>query len=229
VGIGVATGADKVFIAPYDALDVEESRKLPLVTTKDIKGGHVAWRGLGIVNPFDADGKLVALADHPRLRAYLEGHEAAIRARNVAKRRPEAWYRTIDRIVPALARRPKLLVPDIKGAAHIVLEEGRLYPHHNLYYIVSECWDLRALQAVLRAGIANLFVSAYSVKMAGGHLRFQAQYLRRIRLPVWESIDPALRATLFEALEADDNLRCRAIVHDIYGLSATERALLEED
>jgi hypothetical protein len=229
VGIGVATGADKVFIAPYDALDVEESRKLPLVTTKDIKSGHVDWRGLGVVNPFDADGKLVALADHPRLRAYLASHEAAIRARNVAKRSPDAWYRTIDRIVPALARRPKLLIPDIKGSAHIVFEAGQLYPHHNLYYIVSEQWDLRALQAVLRAGIANLFVSVYSVKMAGGHLRFQAQYLRRIRLPAWNGIAPALRDALCDAARAGDQARCRAIVHDIYALTPAERALLKDD
>lgn len=229
VGIGVATGADRVFIAPYDTLDVEEDRKLPLVTTKDIKDGTVAWCGLGVLNPFHDDGKLVSLADYPRLRAYLEQHGDTIRARNVAKRAPDAWYRTIDRITPALARRPKLLIPDIKGAAHIVLEEGRFYPHHNLYYIVSERWDLRALQALLRAGIANLFVSAYSVKMAGGHLRFQAQYLRRIRLPAWDGIDSSLRAALLDVVHADDRPRCRDLVHDIYGLSAAERTLLEKD
>ncbi|WP_310383359.1 Eco57I restriction-modification methylase domain-containing protein, partial [Roseateles sp.] len=33
VGIGVATGADKAFIAPMTELDVEASRKLPLATT----------------------------------------------------------------------------------------------------------------------------------------------------------------------------------------------------
>lgn len=228
VGIGVATGADKVFIAPYDALDIEADRKLPLVTTKDIRAGGVVWQGLGLVNPFDEDGRLVSLADYPKLRTYLERHASAIRARNVAKRSPDAWFRTIDRIHPALARQPKLLIPDIKGAAHIVLEEGRLYPHHNLYYIVSESWDLKALRAVLLSGIANLFVSAYSVKMAGGHLRFQAQYLRRIRLPVWDAIAPALRLSLLEAAHADDLMRCRAVVSEIYGLSATERALLEE-
>jgi hypothetical protein len=32
VGIGVATGADQVFIGPFDKLDVEPDRKLPLVT-----------------------------------------------------------------------------------------------------------------------------------------------------------------------------------------------------
>ena len=228
VGIGVATGADKVYIAPYDTLDIEAGRKLPLVTTKDIRDGEVAWRGLGLVNPFDEDGRLVSLADYPKLRAYLERHEPAIRARNVAKRSPDAWFRTIDRIHPALARRPKLLIPDIKGTAHIVLEEGRLYPHHNLYYIVSENWDLKALRAVLLSGIANLFVSAYSVKMAGGHLRFQAQYLRRIRLPAWDTIAPALRAALLDAAHADDLARCRSVVNAIYGLTPAEQALLEE-
>lgn len=45
VRIGVATGADKAFIGDFETLDVEPSRKLPLVTTKDIMTGEVKWRG----------------------------------------------------------------------------------------------------------------------------------------------------------------------------------------
>ena len=62
VGIGVATGADEAFISPYDTLDVEPDRKLPLVTTRDILAGTVEWRGLGVVNPFADAGGLVNLA-----------------------------------------------------------------------------------------------------------------------------------------------------------------------
>lgn len=51
-GIGVATGADKVFIGDYAALDVEPECKLPLVTTRDIQSGEVQWRGQGVINPF---------------------------------------------------------------------------------------------------------------------------------------------------------------------------------
>ena len=40
------------------------------------------------------------------------------------------------------------------------------------------------MQAVLLSGIARLFMSIYSTKMRGGYLRFQAQYLRRIRVPL---------------------------------------------
>ncbi len=196
VGIGVATGADKAFIADFEELDVEPSRKLPLVMTKDILEGHVEWRGRGVINPFGDDGKLVSLEDFPKLRRYLEEHHEQIAGRHVATKSPQNWYRTIDRIYPELARREKLLIPDIKGDASIVYEGGKLYPHHNLYFITSDEWDVHALQAVMRSGIARLFVSLYSTKMRGGYLRFQAQYLRRIRLPLWESVNTAMRERL---------------------------------
>jgi hypothetical protein len=74
VGIGVATGADEVFIGPFDELDVEPDRKLPIAMTRDILTGSVKWRGLGVINPFDPDGKLVSLQSFPKLAAYLERH-----------------------------------------------------------------------------------------------------------------------------------------------------------
>lgn len=226
VGIGVATGADKSFIGPFDELDVEEDRKLPLVMTRDILNGVVEWRGLGVINPFADDGGLVDLASYPRLRNYLEARKDAVAGRHVAKKAPASWYRTIDRIYPALARRPKLLIPDIKGEAHIVFEDGKLYPHHNLYFITSDRWDLRALQAVLLSGIARLFVATYSTKMRGGYLRFQAQYLRRIRLPRWDGINPGLRQQLVRAAEARDLGACNSAAIAIYGLSEQECAAI---
>ena len=57
VGIGVATGADAVFISKSDDLDVEEDRKLPLLRTKDISSGSVKWQGYWVVNPFNESGK----------------------------------------------------------------------------------------------------------------------------------------------------------------------------
>ena len=229
VGIGVATGLDKIFIGRYTDLDVEDDRKLPLVTTKDIASGMVQWQGLGVVNPFADDGGLVDLAQYSRLRQYLTIHRPIIAARHIAQKNPAAWYRTIDRIYPVLAATPKLLIPDIKGAAHIVYEPGRLYPHHNLYYITSTAWDLRALQAVLRSGIARLFVAIYSTRMRGGFLRFQAQYLRRIRLPAWSAVPTALRQALITAAEQDDVAAGNQAVAALYGLSLAEQDALGVD
>ena len=125
-----------------------------------------------------------------------------------------------------MVQKPKLLIPDIKGDAHIVYEEGNFYPHHNLYYIVSDEWDLQALRAVLLSGIARLFIETYSTRMHGNCLRFQAQYLRRIRLPRWSTISDNLRETLRNATE-DDNYAARdEAVSELYNLSATERATI---
>jgi hypothetical protein len=226
VGIGVATGADKVFIAPFDTLDVEPDRKLPLAMTRDIVNGRIEWRGYGVINPFKDEGGLVDLAKYPRLRRYLERHKEVIGKRHVAKKQPSSWYRTIDRITPSLAKKPKLLIPDIKGDAHVVYDDGTLYPHHNLYFILSEDWDIRALQAVLLSGMARLFVSVYSTKMRGGYLRFQAQYLRRIRVPMWKDVPETLRRELSEAAKQQDILACNRAVFKLYGLTTEECAAL---
>lgn len=217
VGIGVATGADKVYIAPYDGMDVEDERKLPLVMTKDILEGEVNWKGLGVVNPFEEDGSLADFAAYPRFARYIQKHREILQKRHCAQKAHGSWYRTIDRITPSLTGKPKLLVPDIKGEANFVLEEGRFYPHHNLYYITTKHWPLVALQRVLQSGIARLFVRAYSTKMRGGCLRFQAQYLRRIRLPHWHNIQPSLQKQLCDHKQPIESLTAK-----IYNLTADE-------
>ena len=229
VGIGVATGADKAFINDFEALDVEPDRKLPLVMTKDILSGEVQWKGKGVINPFEESGHLVDLQHYPRLRHYLERHYDLIANRHCAKKNPAKWYRTIDRITPDLASRPKLLIPDIKGGAHIVYEDGNLYPHHNLYYITSTEWDLRALQAVLLSEVTRLFMMTYSTKMQGGFLRFQAQYLRRIRIPRWADVPDMLRHELASSAVSRDVQACNRAVFKLYGLTKEDRVALGYD
>lgn len=224
VGIGVATGADKAFIGDYATLDVEDDRKVPLATTKDIMSGEVEWRGQGVINPCADQGGLVDLKDYPRLQRYLEERKEVIAKRHCAQSDPAKWYRTIDRISPALTFKPKLLIPDIKGEAHVVYEPGNLYPHHNLYYVTSEDWDLRALQAVLLSSVTKLFVATYSTKMRGGFLRFQAQYLRRIRVPYWRDVPEALRKELIQAAEKRDIEACSFAAFKMYGLNDEERS-----
>ena len=226
VGIGVATGADKAFIGNFDSLDVEADRKLPLVSTKDIVSGEVVWRGRGVINPFDESGGLVLLEDYPRLKRYIEDRRDVIAGRHCARKVPANWYRTIDRINPTLAEKPKLLIPDIKGEAHVVFEGGELYPHHNLYYVTSNEWNLRALQAVLLSNVALLFVANYSTKMRGGFFRFQAQYLRRIRIPCWSEVPESLRLELSDAAIKRDRQACNRAVFKRYGLNREEQAAL---
>ncbi len=225
VGIGVATGLDEVFISSYDEMDVETDRKLPLVTTKDIRNGTVEWHGQGVINTFFESGGLIDLENYPRLKKYLESKKELILKRHVARKSPDKWYRTIDRISPQLAKIPKLLIPDIKGTPHIVYEPGEFYPHHNLYYILSYEWDLKALRAVLLSGIAQMFISAYSTRMRGDYLRYQAQHLRRIRLPRWSDVPSSMKNELLTASECSS--QCEDLIFSLYELSETEISIIK--
>lgn len=229
VGIGVATGADQVFVGQYDDLPLEDDRKLPLAVNRDIVQGSFAWHGTGVVNPWRPGGGLVDLDDYPKLAAYLEPHRARLAQRHTAKAAPDRrWYKTIDRITDKLTWRPKLLVPDIRGDGDaIAFDQGTVYPHHNLYHITSDVWDLRALQALLRSGLAKLFVEAYAVKLGGGFLRFQAQYLRRIRVPAWRDLAADDQAALQAAGVAGDKAP-RQLLERLCGLPAGALGFMEE-
>ena len=100
--------------------------------------------------------------------------------------------------------RPKLLLPEMKAVAHPVLDEGEFYPHHNLYHITSTEWDLEVLGGLMLSDLTNLFVGAYCVKMRGGCYRFQAQYLRRVRVPSLERIGDTDRRALARAFQDRD-------------------------
>jgi hypothetical protein len=214
VGIGVATGADQIFIVT-DRDVVEPERLLPLALPRDIATGTVEWSGRYLVNPWSPAG-LVDLAEWPRLCAYLGAHEAALRRRHTAK--AGRWHKTIDRVIEGLVDQPKLYLPDFKEATFPVLDLGSTYPHHNLYWVTSERWDLRVLGGLLLSDVANLFIEAYSVRMRGGFLRFQAQYLRRIRLPRLGDVDAGSADALAEAFDSRDRAAATVVALPLYGL-----------
>ncbi|HEX2079801.1 MAG TPA: Eco57I restriction-modification methylase domain-containing protein [Longimicrobium sp.] len=208
VGIGVATGADRVFVLTSQHPAIEAHRQIPLAVAADLSNREICWSGHVLLNPFTptGDGSLVDLAEYPGLHAYLLGHRERLGKRHVARSRPHQWYRTIDRIWPELQHRPKLLIPDIQPAQSAIVahDEGRFYPHHNLYWITSEGWDLQVLKALLRCSIVIEQVRAFSVQMRGGSVRWQAQTLRKLNVPPLSSLRDALLWRLKDVAGSDD-------------------------
>jgi hypothetical protein len=218
VGIGVATGLDDVFITT-DADLVEPSRLMPLAMAGDIEQGTLSWSGHYLVNPWGPFG-LVNLAQFPRLAAYFEQHRAALTRRHVGQRHPEQWYRTIDRVHHALVQETKLYIPDIMNRLIPVLDEGHTYPHHNLYVVQSAGWDAYVLGGLLMSAVGQFFVECYGVRIRGGYLRFQAQYLRRIRVPRPHDLSHAQAAGLAEAFRRKDRSLATRLALEIYHIDS---------
>lgn len=230
VGIGVATGADRIFIVPSDFDEVEPELLVPLAMSGDCVTGILQWKGHCVINPFHSEDSshLISLNSFPKAKKYFTRHESALRGRNVGKRNPDTWYRTIDRIYPSLLRRQKLLIPDIKAEGVCVFDAGTCYPHHNLYYVVSDYWDLRALRTILRSSLARFFVWSYGVRMRSNFLRFQAQYLRRIPVPATMTVSRRAIESLAALESSVDRERIDHEVGRLYGMSKTDLALMHE-
>lgn len=220
VGIGVATGCDGFFITT-DKNIVESSRLLPLALASDTMSGQLTWSGHYLVDPWNGEG-LVKLAEYPRFKAYAEKHREALSRRHTAKKNAAGWYKTIDRVNHSLTSKPKLYIPDIKDEFNPVLDPGTTYPHHNLYVVTSEVWDLEVLGGILLSAVGRLFIESYGVRMRGGYFRFQAQYLRRIRVPRQNAVTKIQAQQLAQAFRDRDQELATKVACSIYGIEPEE-------
>jgi hypothetical protein len=78
---------------------------------------------------------------------------------------------------------------------------------------------MEVLGGLLSSKVALFFVWSYAVKMRGGYLRFQAQYLRRIRLPAPKEIPSKLAAAIRTAFRKRDFAKLDELALKAYGLT----------
>lgn len=217
VRIGVATGCDGAYIVGADS-EIEKDRLVPLVMRADIEDGKLKNNHRFVINTFDESGRPIKLSHYPGLRRHLEKNGVDIKRRHVAQKNPDSWFRTIDRVYPELVKVPKLLIPDIAGSNEVALDKGQYHPHHNLYFVTSESWDMAVLGGLLSSKVALFFIWSYATKMRGSYLRFQAQYLRRIRVPNPDDLSPKLKEDIREAFAARDFKRLDTLALRAYKL-----------
>jgi len=133
VHVGVATGANKVFIVDKDEVDIEASRLVPAISASELSSGELAWAGKYMINTFDTDG-VIDLEDYPKLATYLAEHKHVLSNRYKAKKGIVEWYRTLGRVEESRANSPKLLIPDISHKPIVVYDQGKFQPNNSMYY-----------------------------------------------------------------------------------------------
>ena len=218
--------ADDVYVNAQRTADIERSCLLPLVASEDIHGGRISWDERYLLNPYDDDDdrRMRDLDRYPLAAAYLDSHSRKLKARYCARKHPHDWYRTLDRVKYSLLRSPKILIPDIQMGGNVALDErGAYYPHHNVYWITSTKWNLKALCALLRSSFVTSQIRNVSVQMRGGSIRYQAQNLRNVHIPAWNSLDEDDVERLVGAYEANDADRLDAVVDAVVREATTRQ------
>jgi adenine-specific DNA-methyltransferase len=213
IGIGVATGLDKVFIREDFKSLIEPELLLPILTSKDLKNNKLNWSGNYIINPFDNTGKLIDLSKYPKAKEYFESQREVLERRHVAKRNPQNWYKTIDRINPSLIAKDKIILPDISGNSHLFIDKGNYYPHHNLYYITGGSYNrLVILASILESEFVRNQLSELGTTMNGGYPRWQSQNLKKLKIPFIDSMPAETSDALIQAYHNRDNTHINTLL-----------------
>lgn len=85
IGIGVATGADSIYVSTEFKDVVEEDLLIPTVNAKNLKGNEMKWDGRYIINPY-TPGTLINLDKYPKAKKYFENHREKLATRHKAKK-----------------------------------------------------------------------------------------------------------------------------------------------
>ncbi len=200
IGIGVATGADKIFIKKRSELnEIERSRLMPIIKSKSLKGNKINWDNSYVLNPYEGDD-LCNLDKFPHFKNYLYLYKDILLQRHVAKKNPKYWYKTIDKVKPNLQNKYKLLLPDLSGGKFLFIDEGKFYPHHNVYYITHKNLnELKILACVLMSDFILDQLSKIGIRMNDGLPRFQSQTLKKLRIPILKEINLSDRKELIDS------------------------------
>lgn len=200
LGIGVATGADKILISTELPSTVEPELLLPIINAKDLSGNSFSPKGLYLLNPYLNDGSLIELERYPLAAKYLSQYKEVLENRHIVKNCGRKWYALIDKVKPDLKDEPKILLPDISGNNVIFVDEGQYYPAHNIYYITGKPLnDLYLVAAILMSDFIKDQISGIANKMNGGLPRWQIQSIKKLRLPKISAIPQNQKSELIHA------------------------------
>jgi len=216
IGIGIATGADDIYISKELPSLIENELLLPAINARDLSGDKFHWSGQYLLNPYDNNGQLINLEQYPKASAYLMKNKDYLQRRHIAQKHPEKWYRTIDKLTPELVTTPKILLPDISGNQMVFIDYGEFYPQHNIYYITGiSLIHLQILSAILMSDFAKKQLTSITNCMNGGYPRWQSQYLRKLMLPDVRELTPDITVNLLSAYSRRDITSINSTINNL--------------
>jgi adenine-specific DNA-methyltransferase len=183
VRVGPALGHTPAFVLEPDEHDVEPRLLTRWIDASEILEGTITWQGRRVIALHDKKGQVIDPKRYPRLRARLRRFRKPLTKRSiVADGAP--WFRTIDRVIPQVWTRPKLLVPELAKVPRLAIDRSGAIPSHGVYAIFAPDDDVDRLYELLRDGKLAAALDGVVPTVRGGVFRCYKRFLDKIRLPL---------------------------------------------
>jgi adenine-specific DNA-methyltransferase len=230
VSAGPATGRDGLYVLPQDSgVEIEPELLRPAVRGRDLDAYHIENPKLKVLLPYvfssTGESNLVSLSAFPKARRYLERHRADLERRHCVRVWGKRWYDLHDQVPTDLAKKVKILVPDVASSNRFVVDRGRFFPLHSAYYLIPKPGiDPDVLVAVLNSKVSEFLIRLLAPVVKDGFSRYRRQFLATLPIP---DVNADMNAQLSAASRARDQVGANRLVARLFGLSVLDQKRIE--
>lgn len=222
---GIVTGYNRAFIIKEDerkeliAADPKNAEVIkPFLRGRDVRRWRVQWGGLYLL----AVNRGFPIEEYPAIKAHLEQYRAPLSARSTVS--THKWYelqQPQQAYWPYFESGRKIIYQEISSFQRFGYSDGEMFFNNKCFVIpTNEAW----LLAVLNSRVVWAFLGSIVSRLVGNAFALQEAYMQLIPIP---TPTPAQILAL-EAFADDSHLpELNALIYELYGLNADERALVE--
>lgn len=184
VSVGVATGADSVYLVEKEKLPKELRRfAIEALAGRDLEtaNGKLPVPRRYIISPYDSNGRALPEEKLGALGEYLgkEPNRTKLKARTSAKRKE--WYLFHDSFPVGEMRKPKIVCKDISAKPKFWIDDKGIVPLHSIYYVVPQAnVDIQKLCDWLNGPETAQWLQRNCQRAANGFCRVQSHVLKRV-------------------------------------------------
>jgi hypothetical protein len=196
---GILTGLNEAFVideATREKLITGDPKSAELIKPwlrgRDIKKWKAEWAGLYLITipssankewPWskektEAKARQIFAKNYPAIHQHLSGHEDKLKKRDD---QGQFWWELRSCAYYEGFERPKIVYPDIAQASEFTYDTNGFFLGNTAYIIpINETW----LLGVLNSKLIWWFYLNLSSMIRGGFVRFIAQYMEQLPIPV---------------------------------------------
>lgn len=195
ISVGVATGADKIFVARRTEIppSLRDDWTFPTISGRELElHGGIDGSESVFICPYDESGDLLEEDELGALKDWLETdprRRERLEDRSCVRKGDEVWYGWHETPQMQDILQPKIVWRDITNEPKFWIDEaGEVLPRHSVYYLIPKSPEkMEELNEYLNTQPVREWLFANCQRASNGYIRLQSKVLED--LPVPRSLD----------------------------------------